>query len=341
MAKRGVTIRDIAEKLGVSLTAVSFVLNNRDRGISEETRERVMNAALEMGYRRRPRFTEREDRVRVAFLTRSIHHFHFHTSFFATVYHHLIERCQAADMDLMLLEFSPHHGEKTARQFQQLDRLDIDCFLTVNRDTAAMLKEHDRRVILVQAGAVLADTMCVYCDDREAGRQAADHAYEMGHRQAGGIFMHGQVAANTPRYAGFRERFCERGGQLDSAYCWEITRDQQKGVEELKGYVTARPADRIPSIFYCFADHLMFSCLRAFSGAGIRVPEDVSLIGTDDLYWGRFTVPAFTTVNLREDLFADHLLTAIRHLETGASPYHIAVPVRFVPRESVRRLARD
>jgi DNA-binding LacI/PurR family transcriptional regulator len=63
------------------------------------------------------------------------------------------------------------------------------------------------------------------------------------------------------------------------------------------------------------------------------------LIGTDNLYWGRLTAPAFSTVDLCEELFAEKVIEAIAHVKKGGEPYCLAVPVRMVPRETVKDLS--
>ena len=98
-------------------------------------------------------------------------------------------------------------------------------------------------------------------------------------------------------------------------------------------------APDLPTLFYCFADNVMFPAIQGFAAAGLRVPDDVSLIGSDNLYWGKVATPPFTTVDLKERLFAEKVLEAVFHLQAGDPPYQLAVPVELVPRGTVKRLA--
>jgi DNA-binding LacI/PurR family transcriptional regulator len=187
------------------------------------------------------------------------------------------------------------------------------------------------KVILAQGGTV-SGAICVHCDEFAAGSIAAAHAYEMGHRRADVIFP----ARSTPRFDGFVETFSELGGTIPEVFTWIIPLNHRI----LEREVAAKLAEskNPPSLFYCFADNILFPVIRALAAKGLSVPDDVSLIGTDNLYWGAFNNPAFTTVDLNEELFADKLIEAIGHAERGSEPYQIAVPVRLIERETVRKI---
>ena len=79
------TIKDVAERLGVSSSTVSFVLNDKDQGISEDVRTKVIETAILMNYRKIPK-ANMLGWLRVAYLTPKIQYFNFHTSFYAEVY---------------------------------------------------------------------------------------------------------------------------------------------------------------------------------------------------------------------------------------------------------------
>ncbi|MCK4983002.1 MAG: LacI family DNA-binding transcriptional regulator, partial [Victivallaceae bacterium] len=103
MAKR-TTIKDIAERLGISSSTVSFVLNDREQGISEDMRRKVIEAAILMNYRKIPK-ANMLGWLRVAYLTPKIQYFNFHTSFFAEVYNHLQRKASESKIELSLHEF--------------------------------------------------------------------------------------------------------------------------------------------------------------------------------------------------------------------------------------------
>ncbi|MFA6716391.1 MAG: LacI family DNA-binding transcriptional regulator, partial [Victivallaceae bacterium] len=189
---------------------------------------------------------------------------------------------------------------------------------------------HDLKVILSQGGK---SDRCVsiFCDDYTAGRLAAEHAFEMGHRVAGIIFP----SVASPRFSGFVETFSAAGGECPGKFRWSPVFEHGKIEEFVKK--NSKQKD-LPSFFYCFADNIMFPVIRGLGANGLTVPDKVSLIGADNLYWGRFCRPAFTTVDLCEELFAEKLIEAIKHTAAGKPPYQLAVPVRLLRRETVKAL---
>ena len=327
MAKK-TTIKDVAERLGVSSSTVSFVLNDKDQGISDDVRTKVIETAILMNYRKIPK-ANMLGWLRVAYLTPQIQYFNFHTSFYAEVYNHLHRKAAELKIELSLREFDPSVSvEKQYLQLQKLQTMDIDVYICSCVRTAEYLIKHGLKVILSQGGR---SDKCVniFCDDYTAGKLAAEHALEMGHRIAGMIFPKGIA---TPRFEGFVETFIAGGGACPEKFQWSPGFDHNK-IEE---FVKAHSCDKeLPSFFYCFADNIMFSAIRGFVANGLKIPDDVSLIGADNLYWGKFNQPAFTTVDLCEELFAEKLIEAIKHVNEGKPAYQLAVPVRLLKRETV------
>lgn len=325
MAKK-TTIKDIALRLGISSSTVSFVLNDKDQGISEDVRLKVIETAILMNYRKIPK-ANMLGWLRVAYLTPKIQYFNFHTSFFAEVYNHLQRKAAESKIELSLREFDPDDSiEKQYLQLQKLQTMDIDVYICHSTTTAEYLIQHGLKVILSQGGR---NDKCVniFCDDFTAGKLAAEHALEMGHSVAGMIFP-----VKSSRFDGFIETFTAGGGTCPEEFQWSPVFDHTKIEEFVKEHSKNK---KLPSLFYCFADNIMFPAIRGFAAKGLNIPDDVSLIGTDNLYWGKFNQVAFTTVDLCEELFAEKLFEAIKHVNDGKPAYQLAVPVRLIKRETV------
>jgi LacI family transcriptional regulator len=325
------TVKDIAEKLGISAAAISFVLNGQDKGISENTRRKVIAAAVAMNYRKLPR-RNLPGWTRLAYLTSRIEYFNFNTSFFAGVYSNMQCKSAGNKIELSLHEFRIENPEESYLQLQKLRAMDIDVFLCSSPVTAKYLLQNKLKVILVQAGIML-ECVSVYCDDYSAGKIAGAHALKMGHTTAGTIIPKGVPAA---RFNGFVEAFTTGGGQCPEEFRWTVTFDHEIMTGEIRRLSKGR---KLPTLLYCFADNIMFPAIKALTMNKLRVPDDVSLIGTDNLYWGKYATPAFTTVDLNEEMFADKLIEAAMHVAGGGDPYQLAVPVKLIERETVSKLS--
>jgi len=329
---RKTTVKDIAGKLGISSSTVSFVLNGQDKGISKETRQKVIDTAIAMNYRKLPG-NNMLGWIRVAYLTQCIEYFNFYTSFFAGVYNYMQRQSAEHKIELSLLEFDLHDKpEIIYLKLQKLREQGIDVFISNSSGIVKYLLQHGLKAVLAQGGTI-PECVSVYCDDYSAGKIAGEYALEMGHRIAGTVFPSGSP---TARFNGFVEAFNGGGGECPEKFRWtpEFTHDAI--IEDIKKRTGS--SNKLPSLLYCFADNIVFPVMRGLALNGIKVPEDISLIGTDNLYWGKLTVPAMTTIDLNEELFAEKLLEGIKHTAKGGAPYQLAVPVQLMARETVKRI---
>jgi DNA-binding LacI/PurR family transcriptional regulator len=328
-----VTISDIADALELSPTTVSFVLNGREMGISAETRDRVLQKAHELNYSRVSRAVM-SGWTRVAYLIENPADLSRCTTFFTNVFNNLRELAFEKRIETLMYEFKPDQEPELAHQrLEMFKNLDIRMFLTNSGNIAKALLRGNHKVILIQGGGIVEGCTCIYCDDYNAGVLAAKHFYELGHRVAGTVFPNND---NSPRYDGFTETFLNLGGDCPLQFEWTIGANHLESAGKLNRLF--KKIDKMPTAIYCFADNYMYPVIRALQQQGLRVPDDVSLIGSDMLYWGQIATPAFSTVDLQERLFAEKVLDTIDDMLNDKPVYQIAIPVKLVSGETVKDL---
>ena len=328
-----ITIADIADALELSPTTVSFVLNGREKGISAETRDRVLQKAHELNYSRVSRAVV-TGWTRVAYLAENPADLSRHTTFFTNVFNNLRELAFEKRIEPLMYEFKPNQEPEIAHQkLEMFKNLDIRVFLTNSKNIAEALLKGNHKVILLQGGGIIENCTCIYCDDYNAGAAAAKHFYELGHRTAGTVFPEREA---SPRYIGFNETFINLGGECPPQFEWAIGSNHIESAQKLER--DFRKMETMPTAIYCFADNYMYPAIRALHQLELQVPEDVSLIGSDMLYWGQISTPVFSTVDLQEKLFAEKVLVAIDDMLNDKPVYQIAIPVKMVPGETVRDL---
>lgn len=318
MTDRKVTLKDIANDLGLSPTTVSLTLNQRESNIPEATQERIFDAARRMGYLRRPTLIRQKDWLNVALVSQAGASVQL-TSFFSEVSRQLQNRMGSQSMRLLHLVDDPNFLEAALHQ--------VDVVLTSSASLARSLEAQGQRSLVIQ-GDSAPDLVSVNCDDEGAGRIMAEHALELGHRRASLVFppIHGRCISS--RHQGFVERFKAGEGTI----CPLPKLDLQGNLREVLH--KALQKKQAPTFLFCFADNLVFQVHRCLRLLGFDVPKDLSVAGVDDLHWGRLTHPAFSTVNLSEGLFADRVMEAIRHLQEGGAPYQVLVPTQLVARQT-------
>jgi LacI family transcriptional regulator len=346
-----VTLADVARSAGVSQTAASFVLSGRreEMRISADTEARVLRAVRETGYR--PNIVSRSLRTgttqTIGFISDTVA-----TTPFAG---HLIWGALDAAREHGHLLFT---GETEGDP--ELERQLIEAMHDRRVDGIVLASMYTRKVAvpkaLLDGPAVLLNALAssrgsipsVLPDEIEAGRTAARVLLEAGHAE--GIYLVGagpqanrvpkDSVAAVERLQGIKEALDVAGIQAAGAVAcpdWQ---------PEL-GYTATRQLleKAKPSALICFNDRLSFGAYQALAEAGLKVPEDVSVVSFDDDVLASWVKPQLTTVALPHYELGraaiEVLLDANNDKTTGVKgPIH-RIPMPLRERESVRRVPRS
>jgi LacI family transcriptional regulator, repressor for deo operon, udp, cdd, tsx, nupC, and nupG len=323
------TLRDVAALAGVSAATVSRALRGH-RSISEATRDRVQAAADQLGYVLAPTAS---DRARVAVVMPFLDRWYF-----AQVLDG-VERAFAARGTLVLIQRLLDLDDRRRALLGDIPRREADGVLLVNvppaPDEAALLAE--RRIPMVLIGATLPGVPSVEIDDVAAARQATAHLVELGHRHIGMLsgrpFERIPFTAPPERRRGFLLAHKEAGLPWDPNL--EVTADfTVRGAQRAVATLLDRP-DR-PSAIFAESDEMAFGVMAAARARGLRVPEDLSVVGIDDHdmseAMGLTTVAQ--PVRTLGELAALQLAGMINHHDGPAPTHRVMVPTMMVVRES-------
>jgi DNA-binding LacI/PurR family transcriptional regulator len=296
MARVG--IKDVARQAGVSATTVSLVLNGRtDVRIPEATRLRVQQAAREVGYA--PNSIARSLRTKEArilgFLSDEIA-----TTPFA------VPMVKAAQ------EVASEHG-------YLLFLVNTDGDPEVERQSVEAMLQHQvgglvyacmfHRVVEpppgLPAGTVFVNGRprdggypAVVPDDRGGAVAAVEELLVAGHRRVAFLDDELTPLASTLRYQGYRDALAAAGVPLDPALRAQAYPSAAGGLEAA-GALLDRPPDQRPTALFCFNDRMAMGAYRAVRHRGLRIPQDVSVVGYDDQeYIAADLDPPLTTVAL-------------------------------------------
>lgn len=186
----------------------------------------------------------------------------------------------------------------------------------------------------------------VSIDDRKAGRKAAGHFLERGHRNAG-IIYRSDVQAGLSRYHGFREAYKDAGYELNDDYV--LSFDNNYDIEyEQKSYkltreLLERSNGEVSAIFY-YNDFHAIQGYKAIKEAGLRIPDDISIIGFDDYEPSQLIDPPLTTFmhpKYRLGKWAAKILLEEMESEQPRIPMNLIFEPELIERGSVRNLGRS
>jgi DNA-binding LacI/PurR family transcriptional regulator len=323
------TSRDVAQAAGVSQAAVSLVLGDKWRGrVSETTAQRVREAARDLGYR--PNLAARNLRLghtRTVLLVVPA----LTTEFFAGVYTGAAR--VAADHGFGVVLYPSPEGIGPARDPFASAQAALDGVIASSMAADALTAIRGDQLPLVMldsdpTGSLGAAT--VNLDIADGVRQVAEHLLGLGHRH----FLH--LAADIASWT-FEVRARELATRVGAAPGTSvrttrapITIDDARTAAETA--LTA-PGPR-PTALVCDDDKLAAGAYKAARRLGLRIPDDLSVTGLDDLALATALDPELTTVHLDAELFGERGMDALLAVLDGREPEAGDIPVQLVVRGS-------
>ncbi|MFF7238763.1 LacI family DNA-binding transcriptional regulator [Streptomyces collinus] len=328
------TSRDVAQAAGVSQAAVSLVLGDKWRGrVSEATAERVRAAARELGYR--PNLAARNlrlGRTRTVLLVVPA----LTTEFFAGVYTGAARVAARHGFGVVLYPSPEGIGPARDPFASAQAALDGVIASSMAADALTAIRGDQLPLVMLDSdpeGSLGAAT--VNLDIADGVRQVTEHLLGLGHRR----FLH--LAADVPSWT-FELRARELAARLAavpgtglSTAAAPIAIDDAVAAAEA---ALTRPGPR-PTAVVCDDDKLAAGAYKAIRRLGLRVPDDISVTGLDDLALATALDPELTTVRLDAERFGERGMEALLAVLDGREPEGEDIPVELVVRGSTARAA--
>jgi DNA-binding LacI/PurR family transcriptional regulator len=335
---RGTRLADVATRAGVSVKTVSNVVNGYAH-VSADTRARVDAAIAELDYR--PNLAARHLRSgRSGIVALALPELDF--PYFAELARHVVEAARQRGWTVLIDQTD---GERERERLAMesfgtrlIDGVILSPLATGPRDLAA--RRATTPMVLLGERVYDGPDDHVSIDNVAAARLAVEHLVGHGRRRIAAVGTQAMRSAGTARLraAGYREALRDAG--LSVVPELMIPAASYHGEHGAAAVDPLLALPEPPDAIFCFNDLLALGALRRLHEKGVRVPDDVAVVGIDDIEDGRYSVPSLTTVRpdkqriaeLAVRLLADRLEAP--EAEAHRSPRELDAPFDLVVRES-------
>lgn len=332
-----VTREDVAAKAGVSTAVVSYVLNNGPRPVAPETRAKVEAAIQELGYY--PNELARGLRMQHS-MTVGLIIPNLNNPVYAQIATSLKSVC--LEQGYLILLCNTGRDRVLEQRFVQMLR-------AKQADGVVVIPSHDPHelVNLLREAHIptvvlehdLPGNHCIVVDDLTGGRLATQHLLALGHRRIGFIRFTAFTAISALRLDGYRESLEAAGIGFDPALIIESEDSYTAGCEAMERLLTLPDP---PTAVFTHNDVLALGAMHAIQRRGLTIPDDLSVIGYDDIASAAYFNPPLTTVRFPTDAIGREAALMVLDLaqrEPDLPPRTVRLSVQLIRRGSTASLA--
>ncbi len=287
------TMKDVAAMAKVSITTVSHVVNGT-RFVSEEVRERVCHAMEELGYQPNvmARGLRRGESSMIGLIVPDVTN-----PYFAEIARSVEDACAELGYGLVLCN-SDGRSERQRRAVEVLASNRVGGLVLVNvgmtdRETA-LFKGLSTPMVMLDRDLPGSCADFIQVDNVLGGRQATAYLIGLGHRRIACLSGPSAISPSVERLKGYREAMEEAGLVVDPELVLGADFTPEGGFSCARRLITLGKS--MPTALFACNDMMAFGAVTAFAEVGYRVPEDVSVVGFDDIRLASFFNPALTTV---------------------------------------------
>lgn len=330
------TLEDIAEEAKVSVTTVSRVINRKDAEIriSSSTRDRVLGIADRVRYRpntfAKALKTKKSNTIGITLSD-------IRDPFFAEIIHGIEQAIKQRGYHVILSsEDNPEDEIGYLEVFQDK----VDGFIIMGGETfadrdkeIAAFKKQGHHLVLVDREVEGEDIPCFLTDNVKGGQIGTEHLIDLGHRRLAYIKGPERKIDCRDRFRGFRKTLNERGVEYEERLIREADLSRETSYQTMRDLLQMSD---IPTGVFAFNDTAAFGVIQAIVEQKLRVPEDIAVVGYDDIAAaGNYNPPLTTVRQLRHEMGRD-AATALFDLIEGRelSSYKNVYEPKLVIRKS-------
>ncbi|MEA3311895.1 MAG: LacI family DNA-binding transcriptional regulator [candidate division WOR-3 bacterium] len=329
------TIRDVAHAAGVSINTVSRALSGKP-DVNEETRKTILSAAEKLGYRpnKLARGLQSNKTQTVGVVITDIAN-----PFFSALVKGVEESAREENYSIVLQDTDENYEkEKEAIQVllaEQVDGLLITPVQT-SKETIEDLKRTGLPFVLLGRHFDGLETDYVVTDDVQGGFQTTEHLIELGHKRIAMINGPLHISSAKERFQGYQKALDHYGIELDESILSAGAITTEDGYKVAKSLLGRQPQ---PTAVFAYSDFVAFGVMKAIREVGLEIPEDIAVMGYDDVEFSSCLEVPLTTVRIpKRELGRKAMKLLSKKIEKEKRELQkCTLKARLIPRQSTQR----
>ncbi|WP_138755140.1 LacI family DNA-binding transcriptional regulator [Paenibacillus sinopodophylli] len=338
------TIKDIAQEAGVSAATVSRVLNNdTSLAVSEETRSRIFSIAEQLQYKpsklRRLKKDEQLSRLQFGLLMWSTleDEPEHEDPYFSSIRKGIEMRCE--ELGIQIVKLLRGNSRMDMQPVHELDGVIV--VGSIDDSDVRHLYSNENRLVFVNHSGALNEYDTVKLHFEQATKAVITHLIELGHKRIGYIGgndhvhrlsrQHQAIEVDEPRRI-FFEQIMREHGIFDESFMMMSSWSSTSGYEAMNRLLQQ---EVLPTACFIASDPMAVGALRALHEHGLRVPEDMAVVGFDDIEISAYLNPPLTTVRVyTEHMGRSAVQLLLERMEGREAAVHMTINTTLIVRES-------
>ncbi|MEG0592970.1 MAG: LacI family DNA-binding transcriptional regulator [Coprobacillus sp.] len=337
-----VRMKDIADKLGVSINAVSIALNEK-QGVSDEMRLEILKTADEMGYINQKRqYLSVFSKTNICVLMQSYYADTGH--FYSIVLRSIVEQAKVFGY-FSILNYFEDNNFIVPECIVERKAAGILIVGKISDANLMVLKRLGIPIVLVDFTSLCTPCDCVLTHNRQGGYMLGNYIIEKGYKEIGFFGDLDYSFSFQDRYLGYKQSLIQSGIiDKDEVDTYITQHSFLNGIEEhilsnnITKIINILSSKELPKVLLCANDSNAFAVILALTQMGYKIPEQIGVVGFDDTPLCEKSVPKITTVQVQKELMGQVAVSNLidRIHRNDNTPTTILLSVKIVERDSLK-----
>ena len=333
------TIREVAKKAGVSITTVSRILNNDDSfNVSKITKEKVLKVIKQLNYERKKN-KNRISQSNISVIKCFDEKIENEDPYFVSLKINLENMLKKKVSKVKFFDLEEIEKLIKYNEISNFSLTDAVIFIgETSKEKLKFFKSLNENIICVDVYDTDNITDYIKFDMRNSVEIVLNYIFKLNHKKIGLLVGRNKVVKNL---VDFREKYFKEIMVKNGLYREEYLQIGDFSMES--GYIMMKEILKLedrPTAVFCGNDSIAMGAYKAIRENKLKIPEDISIIGFNNLKLSQYSIPPLTTIKIDTKLIAQETVNSLIELLEGKRDYHkkVFLPIELIERQSCQKI---